>query len=64
MKEMIVVSDGLIELSEKELQTCGGANQEWIERAIEVFSIVRLLFDAIDNYLPHLVSGFKDGYNR
>ena len=47
-------------LTSSELCICGGVAAEF--NLSEIVSIIRKVIDFLDDYIPHLVNGFLDGF--
>ena len=61
MEEQRFCGKALEGLTSSELCICGGIAAEFDLGAI--MTIVRKVLDFLDDYIPPLIKGFKDGFN-
>ncbi len=60
MEEQRFCGKALEGLSSSELAICGGVAAEF--SLSNIISIIRKVMDFLDDYIPHLLKGFKDGF--
>ncbi len=60
MEEQRLCGKALEGLSSSELAICGGVAAEF--SLSNIISIIRKVMDFLDDYIPHLLKGFKDGF--
>ncbi|MBP5505034.1 MAG: hypothetical protein J6X89_02900 [Bacteroidales bacterium] len=61
MEEQRICGSALEGLSSSELCICGGIAAEFNVGGI--LAIIRKVIDFLDDYIPHLLKGLKDGFS-
>lgn len=61
MEEQRFCGSVLEGLDSSELCICGGISAEF--NLGNIVALIRKIIDFLDDYIPNLINGFKDGYN-
>ncbi|MBO4417441.1 MAG: hypothetical protein J5801_04920 [Bacteroidales bacterium] len=61
MEEQRFCGSVLEGLDSSELYICGGVSAEF--NLGNIVALIRKIMDFLDDYIPSLISGFKDGYD-